>query len=66
MTGTVHRLQQLMCGLRGHEAVLCFERHRLSLRCLSCGYQTTGWALEATAVIRNGSHAISFPAGSLL
>jgi hypothetical protein len=49
MTGTVHCLQQLMCGLRGHESVLCFERHRLSLRCLSCGHQTTGWALDAAS-----------------
>ena len=47
MTGTVHSLQQLMCGLRGHENVLCFERRRLALRCLSCGHESAGWTLCA-------------------
>ena len=39
-------LQRMICGLRGHEAVLHFEPHRLSLRCLSCGHETTGWSLQ--------------------
>jgi hypothetical protein len=43
----VQSLQRMICGLRGHEAVLHFEPHRLSLRCLSCGHQTTGWSLES-------------------
>jgi hypothetical protein len=37
----------MICGLRGHDEVLHFERHRLSLRCLSCGHETTGWSLES-------------------
>jgi hypothetical protein len=45
MTGTVHSLQQLMCGLRGHDEVLCFERRRLALKCLSCGHESAGWTL---------------------
>lgn len=45
MTGTVHSLQQLMCGLRGHDDVLCFERRRLALKCLSCGHESVGWTL---------------------
>lgn len=45
MTGTVHSLQQLICGLRGHDDVLCFERRRLALKCLSCGHQSVGWTL---------------------
>lgn len=47
MTWTVQSLQRMMCGLRGHDAVLHFERHRLSLRCLSCGHETAGWILES-------------------
>jgi len=47
MNWTTHNLQRIMCGLRGHEAVLHFERHRLSLRCLNCGHETTGWILES-------------------
>ena len=47
MTGTVHSLQQLMCGLRGHDEVLWFERRRLALKCLSCGHESAGWTLPA-------------------
>lgn len=47
MTRTVQSLQRLMCGLRGHDSVLRYERYRLSLRCLSCGHETAGWVLES-------------------
>ena len=47
MSRTIQNLQRVMCGLRGHEAVLHFEPHRLSLRCLDCGHETTGWILES-------------------
>lgn len=47
MIWTMHGLQRMMCGLRGHDAVLHFERHRLSLRCLNCGHQTAGWVVES-------------------
>ena len=40
-------LQRMMCGLRGHDEVLHFEPYRLSLRCLSCGHETTGWSLQS-------------------
>jgi hypothetical protein len=46
MTSTVQRVQRMMCSLRGHDAVMHFERHRLSLRCLNCGHETTGWSLR--------------------
>ena len=62
MNWTTDTLQRIMCGLRGHEAVLHFERHRLSLRCLNCGHETTGWILQsetrhAALLIDNLSHA---------
>lgn len=47
MIWTIHRLQQMMCGLHGHDAVLHFERNRLSLQCLSCGLESPGWAIES-------------------
>ncbi len=34
---------QRWCGLRGHQTVLCVEPHRLSLQCVSCGWQSHGW-----------------------
>ena len=32
-----------ICGLSGHSMVLHFEPRRLSLECVLCGYETTGW-----------------------
>ena len=49
MTWTTHRLQQMMCGLLGHDAILHFERNRLSLQCLSCGLESPGWSIESEA-----------------
>ena len=40
---TVTRLGQLLCGMRGHDAVLHFEGKRIMMRCTSCGHDTPGW-----------------------
>src|SRR5687767_12489486 len=37
------RLGQLLCGIRGHDAMLHFEGKRVMMRCLSCGHDTPGW-----------------------
>lgn len=37
------RFGQLLCGLRGHDAVLHFEGKRVMMRCTSCGHDTPGW-----------------------
>jgi hypothetical protein len=42
-------VRRAICGLFGHDVLLQFEQHRLSLRCASCGYQTTGWAIGEDA-----------------
>jgi hypothetical protein len=39
-------VRQLLCGLRGHDALLHFEEDRISLQCTSCGYETPGWNLK--------------------
>lgn len=36
---------QLLCAIGGHDLVLHFEPHRLSLRCTNCGYQSRGWEI---------------------
>ena len=41
----VGRLGQMMCGLRGHDAVLHFEGKRVMMRCTSCGHDTPGWEI---------------------
>jgi len=39
-----------MCATRGHDTLLHIEPHRLSLRCVSCGHETVGWALGEPSV----------------
>ena len=38
-------LSQLICGLFGHDEMFSFKPHRLSLKCVSCGHETTGWQI---------------------
>lgn len=39
------QLKRVACSVRGHEEFLQFERNRLFLRCLSCGYESQGWVI---------------------
>ena len=51
-------IRQTYCGLHGHDAMLHFEKDRMSLQCASCGHQTPGWELEAPRpVVRVRSEA---------
>lgn len=43
VTRAVTRFGQLLCGIRGHDAVLHFEGKRVMMRCTSCGHDTPGW-----------------------
>jgi hypothetical protein len=45
----ITRLSQLLCGLRGHDAVLHFEGKRVMMRCTSCGHDTPGWEVSGRA-----------------
>jgi len=40
------RFGQLLCGIRGHYAVLHFEGKRVMMRCTSCGHDTPGWEVS--------------------
>jgi hypothetical protein len=55
MTPLTLRLRHLMCGLGGHELVLHFEHDHLSLQCLLCGYQSSGWNLRGDADVSYGA-----------
>lgn len=46
MSWTLLRLRQALCALRHHDAILHLERDRISLRCMTCGYETPGWQLD--------------------
>ena len=51
------RLSQLICGLSGHELLLNAEPGRLSLKCMSCPYETPGWTIkEQHQVVRPHHH----------
>jgi len=39
----IARMRQLLCGVRGHDALLHFEGKRVMMRCASCGHDTPGW-----------------------
>jgi hypothetical protein len=42
------RVNQFFCGLHGHDMmVLHVDRGRMSLHCVSCGYDTPGWDLKS-------------------
>jgi hypothetical protein len=59
----LHRIvtvtHHLLCGARGHEMVRHFEPGRLSLRCLLCGAETSGWTLAVGRAGRHPARAVS-------
>lgn len=40
-------LSQARCGLGGHAMTLRFEKTRVSLQCMSCGHNTSGWTIQS-------------------
>ena len=42
------KIRQFFCGLQGHDVLRHFGKTRVSLQCVSCGYETPGWDLERT------------------
>jgi hypothetical protein len=48
LTRAVDHVNQFFCGLHGHDSlVLHVDKGRMSLHCVSCGYETPGWDLKA-------------------
>ena len=35
-----------LCAMHGHDVVLRFESRRLSLCCVSCGWESSGWTID--------------------
>ena len=44
--GVIDKVRQMFCGLHGHDNLLQFEQDRMFLKCVSCGRETPGWALD--------------------
>jgi hypothetical protein len=39
-------VRQAFCGLHGHDHMLQFGQERMSLKCASCGHESSGWELN--------------------
>jgi hypothetical protein len=48
--GVSSRFSQLICGLSGHELLLNAQPGRLSLKCMTCPYETPGWTIKKNEV----------------
>lgn len=35
-----------LCGLSGHNVTIHFEKARIAVQCISCGYESPGWNLR--------------------
>ena len=44
--------KQFSCGLHGHDSLLHFERRRVSLKCVTCGYESPGWSMAPSTTPR--------------
>jgi hypothetical protein len=58
------KVRQFICGLHGHDALLHFEKGRMSLQCTSCGYETPGWDLKSSREVAepvNSTRLIRLP-----
>ncbi len=49
LRGLWTRVRHFLCSLHGHDSLLHFEDNRMFLRCESCGYETPGWEIDASA-----------------
>jgi hypothetical protein len=49
LNAALARVQQIICGLRGHDSVLQFDQSRVFLQCMSCSYQSPGWRVETVS-----------------
>lgn len=36
-----------LCAIRGHDLICQCKPRRLSLRCLDCGWESSGWTIDA-------------------
>ena len=39
-------VRRRLCAMRGHDLILHFEPRCLSLQCIDCGWESSGWMIE--------------------
>jgi hypothetical protein len=60
-------LKRLFCALRGHEDYLHFEKNRVCLQCVVCGYESPGWTVDTrNPVLRFPSRPAAEPSVALI
>ena len=55
--GILRLMDQFVCGLSGHDEMIVFEPHRLSLHCYRCGRQSAGWDVRSHRAGVRAKHA---------
>jgi hypothetical protein len=45
LAGATTWLQQWVCSLHGHDAMVALDPNRVALRCPTCGFESPGWDL---------------------
>jgi hypothetical protein len=55
----ISRIREAVCALHGHDAMLHFERGRMSLQCVTCGHETPGWTVGPGGVHSAETGAVS-------
>jgi hypothetical protein len=55
----ISRIRETVCALSGHDAMLHFERGRISLRCVTCGHETPGWTVGPSRLRSQQPHSQS-------
>jgi len=41
-------VREAVCAISGHNYLLRAADHRLYLRCIDCGHETTGWSVDGS------------------
>ena len=44
--GLIAWVRRGLCGMRGHDLIFHFEPRRLSLRCVDCDWESSGWVID--------------------
>jgi hypothetical protein len=42
----LNQVRQTFCGMHGHDSLVQFDLDRMFLKCVSCGHESPGWALD--------------------
>ena len=45
----LRQINRFYCGLQGHDNLKQFSKHRVFLRCATCGYESPGWIISDAA-----------------